>query len=115
MATILTFEAYDDNKAGELSVTINGVLGASLPKVDTPENSGIWAYWTLYITNIIKEGTNTLLFNNTLAPTSSSTIRNIAVTHEGQILVNEPNEHLITGSSEPVCLLYTSPSPRDRS
>ena len=101
MATILTFDAWDDNKVGEVAVSVNGVLAASMPEVETPENSGTWIQWELNITNLIVDGVNTLLFNNPNAPTSSSAVKYIIVKHEGVEILNDPDEHQISGSAEP--------------
>jgi hypothetical protein len=61
---LLSWQGYDWDGAGEETITLNGVVVASLPGLDTPSNGGAWAPFMLNVTAYVVKGANTLTFTH---------------------------------------------------
>lgn len=61
-SSVLSWEGYDWDGAGEVTLSLNGRFLASLPATDSQQNSGTWVSFSLNITSLVVQGVNTLTF-----------------------------------------------------
>ncbi|TMI62271.1 PKD domain-containing protein [Candidatus Bathyarchaeota archaeon] len=77
----LSWQGFDWDGGGEETLTMNGVFLASLPTVDTIQNSNVYVSFSLNVTSFIVQGTNKLTFTHANWDCSvSDNVRNLQLT-----------------------------------
>ena len=87
----LSWQGYDWDGGGEVTITLNGHLVTKLPSVNSPQNAGLWASFSLNITAYLVKGTNTLTFTHAGWDCSvSDNVRNLQVTSGTTVIYSNP-------------------------
>ncbi|OLD05211.1 MAG: hypothetical protein AUJ07_01970 [Crenarchaeota archaeon 13_1_40CM_3_53_5] len=60
----VSWQGFDWDGGGEHTLALNGNFLASVPSTDTPQNANAYVAFSLDITSLIVQGTNTLLFTH---------------------------------------------------
>src|SRR5947208_3107979 len=77
----LSWQGFDWDGGGEETLTMNGLFLASLPTVDTLQNSNVYVSFSLNVTSFIVQGTNKLTFTHANWDCSvSDNVRNLQLT-----------------------------------
>lgn len=74
----LSFQGFDYNGAGEVSIFVNGLLLSSVPTVYSPQNINTTANFSFNISDKVTSGSNTVIFWQN--PNYSSAVQNFEVT-----------------------------------
>ena len=84
----VTWEGYDWDGGSEVNVTLNGQFLAILPAIDSPQNGGAWAPFSLG-TSAVVSGTNSLTFTHADWDCSvSDNVQNLQVNQGESVLYN---------------------------
>lgn len=65
-AYTLSFQGYDYDNKGEVSILVNNQLATSLPTVESSQNNNIFTSFSLDISNYVVQGANTITFRQNL-------------------------------------------------
>jgi PKD repeat protein len=89
----LSWQGYDWDGGGEVTITLNGHFVAKLPSANSPQNAGLWASFSLNITAYVVKGTNTLTFTHAGWDCGTfDNVRNLQVTSGTTVIYSNPNE-----------------------
>ena len=87
----LSWQGYDWDGGGEVTITLNGHFVAKLPSANSPQNAGLWASFSLNITAYVVKGTNTLTFTHAGWDCGTSdNVRNLQVTTGTTVIYSNP-------------------------
>jgi hypothetical protein len=110
----LSWEGYDYDYGGEVSVLLNGREVVTLPSASTPANNNQYDAFNLDLSNYVVDGENVLTFRQNIY---SSGVRNVLITGQnGEVVFSEAPYRSISAESDPSTtytfeLSITSPPP----
>ncbi|MBI2936585.1 MAG: PEGA domain-containing protein [Thaumarchaeota archaeon] len=109
----LSFQGYDYDNKGEVTVLVNNQVVASLPTVESYQNNNVWKSFSLDISNYVVSGSNTITFQQNLY---SSGVQAVQVTESSNMLLDDNTPHdLWTGGTSSVTYTFsTTPPPPDQ-
>lgn len=88
----LTFQGYDYDNKGEVTILVNNQVVAALPTVESTQNNNAFNSFSVDITNYVVSGSNTITFRQNLY---SSGVQNVQVTSSSSTLLNDSANHSI--------------------
>ncbi len=93
----LTFQGYDYDGAQEETLTLNNQLLTQLPTVDSPQNAGVYVSFTVDMTSLVVQGTNTLVFTHANWDCGvTETTKNVQVTNgSGTVIFGDSTERAL--------------------
>ena len=104
----LTFQGYDYDNKGEVSIYVNGKLATSLPTVESSQNNNVWKSFSLEISNYVVSGSNTITFKQNLY---SSAVQSVKVTGPNGALLSDSTYHSMwTGGTSSVSYKFSTSS-----
>ncbi len=74
----LSFQGYDYDNKGEVSVLVNNQVAANLPSADSPQNNNLFVSYSLNISKYIVPGTNTLTFKQNIYSSGVQSVKIIS-------------------------------------
>lgn len=83
----LSFQGFDYDNKGEITILVNNQLAATLPPSETPSNSGVFKSFSVDITSYVISGSNTLTFKESSG--HSSGVKNVKVTGPDGVLLDD--------------------------
>jgi PKD repeat protein len=101
----LSWQGYDWDGGGEVTITLNGHVVAKLPATNSPQNGGVWASFSLNITSSVVKGTNALTFTHANWDCGTSdNVKNLEITSGTTIVYGNPTESPLSCTQS---LIYT--------
>ncbi|MCL5317470.1 MAG: cellulase family glycosylhydrolase [Thaumarchaeota archaeon] len=101
----LTFQGYDYNNKGEVSVLVNNQVVATLPSSYSPQNAKVFISVTLDISKYVVSGANAITFRQNIY---SSGVKNVQVTGPTGVLLSDSTYHDIwVGGTSSVSYSFT--------
>ncbi len=88
----LTFQGYDYDNKGEVTILVNNQVVTALPTVESTQNNNVFNSFSVDITNYVVSGANTITFQQNLY---SSGVQNVQVTSSSSTLLNDSASHSI--------------------
>ncbi|MCL4435988.1 MAG: metallophosphoesterase [Thaumarchaeota archaeon] len=82
---ILSFQGYDYDNKGEVTILVNNQVVATLPTIDSPQNNNVFTSFTMDISKYAVLGSNTITFKQNIY---SSGVQRVQVTRTGEILLS---------------------------
>ncbi len=100
---ILTFQGYDFNNKGEVSVLVNNQLVATLPTAYSSQNAKVYVDFMLNITKYVLKGSNTLTFKQNLY---SAGVRNVVIKNATSTVYNNANYYSMQAGTASQSITY---------
>ncbi len=88
----ITFQGYDYDNKGEVTVLVNNQVVVSLPTVESYQNNNVWMSFSLDISKYVVSGSNIITFKQNLY---SSGVKDVKVTSSSSTLLNDGTEYSI--------------------
>ncbi|MCL5318271.1 MAG: metallophosphoesterase [Thaumarchaeota archaeon] len=88
----LSFQGYDYDNKGEVSILVNNQLVASLPTADSTQNNNMFKSFSLGITKYVVSGSNSVIFRQNIY---SSGVQNVQVTGPSGVLLSDSASHTL--------------------
>jgi hypothetical protein len=89
----LSFQGYDYDNQGEVSVLVNNQLVSTLPAVNSYQNNNLYVSFTLDISKYVVSGVNTLTFKQNIY---SSGVQNVQVTGPSGTIYSNSSSYTIS-------------------
>ena len=86
----LSFQGYDYDNLGEVTVLVNNQVVVTLSAVDSSQNNNVFASFSLDISRYVVAGTNTITFRQNIY---SSGVQNVQVTGPRGALLSDSTYH----------------------